>query len=150
MAILDQLQQDLKQALKNSEESIRDTVRLILSQIKNRAIEVGKDMLDLADEEVVGVLKREIKKRREAIEAFEKGGRAELAGKEKQELAILEKYTPAEMTVEEIEKIVTDTLTELGGKEAVNFGQAMQAVMKKTAGRADGKLVSECVKKILS
>jgi len=150
MAILDQLQSDLKQALKSSEESVRDTVRLILSQIKNRAIELGEDLLDLTEEEVISVLRKEIKKRKEAIDAYEKAGRSELADQERKELAILEKYSPAMMSDEDLEKLVASTIEELGGKEAVNFGQVMQTVMKKAAGQADGKKVSEIVKKNIS
>lgn len=150
MAILDQLQNDLKQALKSSEQSLRDTVRLILAQIKNRAIELGEDLIDLTDEEIIKVLRREIKKRKESIFAYEKGGRPELAEKEKKELAVLEKYVPPMMSDGDLQRLVEDTIAELGGKEAVNFGQVMQAVMKKASGQADGKKVSELVKEALS
>lgn len=149
MAILNQLQDDLKEALKSSQESLRDTVRLILSQIKNRAIELGEDLLDLSEEEIINVLRKEIKKRKESIAAYEKGGRADLAEKEKKELAILEKYAPPMMSDDNLEKLVASTIEELGGKEAVNFGQVMQAVMKKAAGQADGKKVAEIVKRVL-
>ncbi len=149
MAILNQLQNDLKEALKSSQESLRDTVRLILSQIKNRAIELGEDLLDLSEEEIINVLRKEIKKRKESIAAYEKGGRPELAEKEKKELAILEKYAPPMMSDENLEKLVASTIEDLGGKEAVNFGQVMQVVMKKAAGQADGKKVAEIVKGVL-
>ena len=150
MAILNQLQNDLKQALKDSEESLRDTVRLILAQIKNRAIELGENLVDLSEEEVIKVLRREIKKRKESIAAYEKASRLELAEKEKKELSILEKYAPPMMSDSDLEKLVADTVAELGGKEAVNFGQVMQVVMQKTSGQADGKKVSELVKKALN
>lgn len=149
MSLLEKIQADLRQALKDSDAAGRDTVRLLLAQLKNRAIELAKDMLDLADNEVIPVIKKEIKKRKDSIVAFSAGQRDDLVAKETKEIEILNKYVPMEMNEEEINKIIIAVVEELGGKEKVNFGQVMKVVVARTAGRSDNKLVSELVKKYL-
>ncbi len=144
--LLEQIQKDLTEALKGKNEAVVSTLRLLLSEIHNRQIE---KQAELTDEEVVGVLRKEVKKRQESIEAYEKGGRQELADKEKKELEILSKYLPQEMDSQELEKIVKEVIEEVGAKGPGDFGRVMGVVMGKGKGRIDGSKVAEAVKKLI-
>lgn len=131
---------DLKQALKNKEELVVSTLRLVKSAIKNQAIESRKAALD--DTEVAAVLRREMKKRQDSISQFKSGGRDDLVAKEEAEAKILEKYMPIAMSEADISAIVDEVVA--GGAD--NFGQAMKAVMAKSGGQADGQIVQRLVK----
>lgn len=150
MSLFDTIQSDLKSAMKNGEVEARDALRLLLSYTKNAAIEVKKEIAELEDSEVVAVVKKEIKKRNDAIKAFIDGGREELAAKEKSEIVFFEKYIPEAMPVEEIDAVIEKTIESLGGKEQVQFGQAMGAVMKAVGDAADGGVVRERLQAYLS
>ena len=150
MSLFATLQSDMKQAMKSGEVVARDALRLLLANLKNTAIDSGKDIAELTDEEIIAVIRREVKRRKESISAFEKGGRLDLVEQEKTELDIFEKYTPSQMPAEDIDKIVKDVIAGLGDSGKVEFGQVMGMVMKKTQGQADGSLVSERVKAILA
>ncbi len=150
MSLLTTLQSDMKQAMKVGEAVVRDALRLILANLKNTAIDSGKDITELTDEEIIVVLRREIKRRKESISAFQEGGRDDLIQQEKSELEIFEKYVPEQMPSDDIDVIVQEVVDELGGKDKAEFGQVMGMVMKKVQGKADGSLVSERVKAILS
>ena len=122
-------------------------LRFLIAQVHNREIEkhgAGKGS-ELTDEETIEVLGREAKKRREALELFRKGGRADLAEKEERELRVVEGYLPAQLSREELERIVEDALKQGAG----DFNSVMREVMKQAKGRADGRLVGELVKKKL-
>ena len=144
--LLEQIQNDLKTALKEKNELQVSTLRLLLSETHNRQIE---KQAELVDEDIVGVLRKEAKKRQESVEAYEKGGRQELADKESKELIILSKYLPQEMDPQELEKIVKEVIGEVGAKEPGDFGKVMGVVMGKVKGRIDGSKVSDAVKKLL-
>jgi uncharacterized protein YqeY len=144
--LLETIQKDLTEGLKGKNEAVVSTLRLLLSEIHNRQIE---KQAELTDEDVVGVLRKEVKKRQEAIEAYEKGGRQELADKEKQELEILSKYLPQEMSPQELEKIVKEVINEVGVQGPGDFGKVMGVVMGRVKGRIDGAKVSEVVKKLI-
>jgi len=144
--LLEQIQNDLKTALKEKNELQVSTLRLLLSETHNRQIE---KQTELVDEDIVGVLRKEVKKRQESVEAYEKGGRQELADKEKGELQFLSKYLPQEMDPQELEKIVKEVIGEVGAKEPGDFGKVMGVVMGKVKGRIDGSKVSDAVKKLL-
>ncbi|MCG2695188.1 GatB/YqeY domain-containing protein, partial [Candidatus Parcubacteria bacterium] len=103
----------------------------------------------LTDDEIIKIIKSEAKKRNDAIEAYTKGGRNELAQKEKEELAILKAYLPKELPDEEIEKIVKEAIIETKAESMEEFGNIMKEAMIKLKGQADGKRVSEIVKKLL-
>ena len=121
-------------------------MRLLNAAIKNRAIEKGKDAV-LTEDEVLQVLTREAKKRKESVEAFTKGGRPELAEKEKIELALVESYLPKQMAREEVVVAVEKVLARLADKS--NAGLVMKAVMQELKGKADGKMISEVVREKL-
>ncbi|MDO8573816.1 MAG: GatB/YqeY domain-containing protein [Candidatus Daviesbacteria bacterium] len=137
------IKSDLKQAQLSRDEIKVSTLRLFLSEIKNKEIESGET---LSDEDIVSVCQREIKKRKEAAAAFRSGGREDSALKEEAELKILEGYLPAQITNEELTKIVSDIITELGASGMVDMGKVIGAVMGKVKGKADGATVSAVVK----
>ena len=144
--LLEQIQNDLKTALKERNELQVSTLRLLLSETHNRQIE---KQAKLVDEDIVGVLRKEVKKRQESIEAYEKGGRQELADKESKELIILSKYLPQEMSPKELEKIVKEVIVEVGAQGPSDFGKVMGVIMEKVKGKIDGTKVADAVKKLL-
>lgn len=142
----DKLTQDLKEAMKAGDSAKVGILRMLSAAIHNREIEKGKGAV-LTDEEVMEVLRREQKKRKESVEAFEKGGRPELAEKEKSELVLVESYLPKQMSREEVVAAVEKILAGLADKS--NAGLVMKAVMQELKGKADGKMISEVVKEKL-
>ncbi len=142
-----QLPEDLKQAQLAKDEVKVSTLRLLLSEIHNVQIERGGE---LSEEDIISVIQREVKKRKEAAEAFRAGGRSEQAEKEDAELKILEGYLPAQMQIEELTAIVENSIKELGANQVSDMGKVIGAVMGKVAGRADGGTVSALVKERLS
>lgn len=144
--LLNQLQNDLREAQLARNEIKVSTLRLLLSEIKNAEIARGGS---LTDTDVVSVTAREVKKRKEAAEGFRKGGREEQALKEESELKILEGYLPSKLSNEELTKLVQDSITEVGVNSLQDLGKVMGVVMSKVAGRADGGTVSALVKKML-
>lgn len=143
----EKIQSDLNQALKDRKEAEVSTLRLLLSEIHNQ--EIAKQA-ELTEEDIIKVVQKEVKRRREAIEAYQKGKRDDLVAKEKQELEILNKYLPQQMSSQELETIIQSVIKETGASGMSDFGKAMGAIMAKVRGRADGKAVSESVKKALS
>ncbi|OGF26238.1 aspartyl-tRNA amidotransferase [Candidatus Falkowbacteria bacterium RIFOXYB2_FULL_47_14] len=149
MAILSDINNDLKEAMRSKEELKLSTLRMIMAALKNKKIELGNKN-ELTDEEAAGVLKTEVKKRRDSASVYEAGNRDDLAEKEKAEIAILEKYMPAMMDEAEIEKITKDVIASLGEIGPKDFGKVMGAVMAKVKGKADGGSVNRAVKKVLA
>lgn len=147
------IQEDLKAALKEGETEKVSTLRFLLSAIKNKEIalrlpSVAQDQL--TDEEVVAVIQKQARERRESIEAYSKANRDDLKQKEEAELAILQSYLPEQMSQAELEKIISETIGELGAGSLSDFGRVMSAVMAKVKGKADGNLVSASVREKLS
>ena len=145
MAVFEDLKKDLVQALKGKEADRALTLRMLLAAIHNEQIAKGKAN-ELTEEDVLGVLRREAKKRREAADIYTKAGRGELADKENGELEIIKSYLPAELSEAEVGSIIREVLA--GGE--TNFGKVMGQVMAKLAGRAEPGRVSELVKQALS
>ncbi len=144
--LLEKIQKDLAEALKAKNEIAVSTLRLLLSEIHNRGIEKQSE---LNDEDIISVMRKGVKQREEAIESYQKGGRQDLADKEKQELAILSNYLPQEMSLEELEKITKEVINEVGASGPSDFGKVMGVVMSKVKGRIDGAKVAEVVKKLI-
>ena len=142
MSLLDQLNTEVKEAMKAREAVRLDTIRLLLSDIKNEKI---SKMRDLTEEEEIQVILRQVKRRKESIEAFEKGGRTEMADKEKAELVILETYLPKQLTPEEASVIVRQVIAEIGVSSKKDIGKIMKPVMEKLKGRFPGKDVRALV-----
>ena len=146
MSTLDTITADLTEALKSREEVKVSTLRLLISNINNAKIAKGEE---LSDDEVAEEIAKDAKRHRESIDAFVKGGRSDLADKEKEELAVLEKYLPEQLTREEIAKFVVEAISQTGASSPSNMGKVMSAVMAKVKGRADGGAVSALVKEKL-
>jgi uncharacterized protein YqeY len=147
MTLQEQLMEDLKVAMKARDELKVSTIRLLRAQMKDFQIAKGSP---LTPEDEITVLTSAAKKRKEAIEAYQKSDRADLLNKEQVELRIISSYLPKPLSAEEVEKIVAEVIKEVGAASQKDFGKAMQAAMAKLKGRADGKLVQELVKKKLS
>jgi uncharacterized protein YqeY len=145
----EKLQADLSVAMKARDEVRTRTLRMALTALTNEEV-AGKQARELSDDEVVKVLQREAKKRREAAEAFAGAGRTEQAEAEKQEGEILGEYLPAQLSDEELAALVADAIKETGAEGPRAMGQVMKAVTPKVAGRADGRRVSGEVKRQLS
>jgi hypothetical protein len=141
-----EIEQQIKVALKSGDQLRLSALRLFLAAIQNEEIAKQKE---LTDEEVAAVAQRLIKQRRESIEAYEKGGREDLAAKERAELLILSKFIPQQLSPEELKKIVEEVRGKLPEGDKNNFGKVMSAVMGQAKGRADGNTVSGVVKEIL-
>ena len=123
-------------------------LRMLKAAMMNAAIEKGSDS-KLSDADATQVIRKQVKQRQDSIESFEKGGRAELAAKEKEELSILQSYLPQQMSGDEISKIVRETIAEVGATSKAQMGAVMKALQAKVAGRADGKTLSAEVQKQL-
>lgn len=155
MSLKEKLQQDLNQAVKNKNGEILSVLRLLLSAILNKEKEKRyklkkEEDTPLTDEEILEVVSSEVKKRREAIELYGKGGRPELAEKEAKEMQILNQYLPEQLSEQEIKKIVKDAVEKVGAKEQKDMGKVMAVLMPQIKGRADGSLVSKIVKELLA
>lgn len=144
--------QDIKEAMRAKDELRLSVLRMVSSAIHNKELEKraksGK-VEELTEEETVAVVRSEVKKRRDAIMEFEKGGRKDLVEKESAELKILEAYLPQELPDEEIEKIVREVIAGLGEVTSKDFGRVMGETMKRVKGQASGDRVSQAVKKLL-
>ena len=125
-------------------------LRMLKAALTNAAIEKSGAQSQLSDADATQVIRKQVKQRQDSIESFEKGGRAELAAKEKAELSILQSYLPQQMSGEEIFKVVRETITEVGATSKAQMGAVMKALQARVAGRADGKTLSAEVQKQLS
>ena len=143
----ERIQNDIKEALKAGEEIKVGTLRMVLAFFINKEKEKGEA---ISDEEAMNVLQTEAKKRRESIEAFEKGGRPELAEKEKEELEILKTYLPEQLSAKEIQDFVTQAIEKTGATSMQDIGKVMGVLMPQVKGKADGNLVNTIVKKQLA
>ncbi|MFQ5863990.1 MAG: GatB/YqeY domain-containing protein [bacterium] len=147
MGLQEQLIEDMKVAMKAGDKVRLNTVRMIRAQIKDEQIAKGDA---LTEDEEISVLINAAKKRKEAIEHYEKSERKDLLEKEKRELEIISNYLPKQLTEEEVEKIVAQVIDEVGAETLRDIGKVMSAAMKQLKGKADGKLVQDMVRKKLS
>jgi uncharacterized protein len=143
----DDLGGEIKAAMLARDADRLSTLRLLKSAVDYAQIERKSERLTEGD--FVAVVQKEVKKRRDSIELFEKGGRAELAAKEKQEITVLETFLPKALSPDELEKLVVATIQELGAKSKKEMGPVIKAVQAKAAGRAEGKTISTAVGKLL-
>jgi uncharacterized protein len=147
MTLLERLAQELKSAMLAKQADRLSALRMLKSAIGYAQIERKNE--HLSDAELVAIVQKEVKKRREAAEQFEKGGRPELAAKERSEITVLESFLPPALSPEELEQLVRVTIQEIGAADKKQMGQVIKAVQAKSAGRADGKIISEAVGKLL-
>ena len=143
----EKLQQEMKDALKSGNSQKRTLLGMVLSSVKNKEIE---KRTELTDEDVIGVISSEIKKRKDSVEQFEKGGRPELAEGERKEAEMLMAYMPEQMSEEDIRSEVKKTIADMGVKDVKEMGKLIGAVMAKIKSKADGTLVSKIVKEKLT
>jgi uncharacterized protein YqeY len=147
-ALKDRLQHDLATAIKARDELTTATLRMALAAVQNEQV-AGKQARELSDDEVLRVLGREAKRRREAAQAFTDGGRPELAERERAEDEVLERYLPAQLSDEELTALVRAAVEESGATGMRQMSQAMKAAQAKVAGRAEGGRVAAEVKRLL-
>ena len=148
MTLQERVDSDLKDAMRAKDAGRLGVLRMLKSALKYAAIEKSADA-QLDDTEAAQVIRKQVKQRQDSIESFEKGGRAELAAKEKEELTILNGYLPQAMSAEELATAVRDTIAEVGATSRAQMGAVMKALQTKLAGRADGKTLSAEVQKQL-
>lgn len=146
MSIKDMLNQDMKAALKAGEKDRLSVIRMAKSAI---LLAEKEKLHEFNDEEIIGVLFREVKKRKQDMEEYRRLGKEEVAKSLEQEIAILSGYLPQPLTQEELEEIIRQTISEVGANGMKDMGKVMGAVMPKVKGRADGSQVSSLVKKLL-
>ena len=147
MSLKDQLAEDLKDAMRQGDETRKTALRLTITAIKNAEVAAIKQF---EDAEVIGVIGKQAKQRRESIEEYQKANRQDLAAKEAAELKVLETYLPAQMSREDVAAEASKVIEEVGAKGPGDKGRVMAALMPRLAGRADGKVVNEAVTELLA
>jgi uncharacterized protein YqeY len=146
MSLLQKFDDDLKLALKASDRLKVSVLRMAKAALKNRQIDKRGE---LTEEDIISVISTLAKQRRESIEQFSKAEREDLAEKERQELLILQSYLPKQLTTEELDAIIVETIEETSSKGIEDFGKVMRLVMPRVKGAADGKIVNQRVKALL-
>ncbi|AHD06314.1 GatB/YqeY domain-containing protein [Paenibacillus larvae] len=146
MSLSERLNEDMKQAMKSQDKFKLSVIRMVKASIKNLEIDQHKT---LDDNEVLDVLSREIKQRKDSLQEFKQAGRDDLVQKLEAEIAILMEYMPQQLSEEEIKVIVQQTIQEVGATSKADMGKVMGALMPKVKGRADGKLVNQLVQQSL-
>lgn len=147
MALIDKIESELKEAMRSQNTQKVAVLRLLKSSLHNQKINLGHD---LSESEVIAVLEKEAKQRRDSIEAYRQGGRDELAKSEEVELALIASYLPEKMDEAELEKIVVEVINELGANSPSQMGQVIGRVREKTGGSADGAAIAALAKAKLS
>ena len=149
MSIKETLKADLTEAIRSSDKVVSGTIRMVLTAITNEEVS-GKEARVLTDDEVITVLSREAKKRREAAEEFAKAGRTDKAAEEKAEGEVIAKYLPAQLSEDDIKKLIASAIASTGAAGPADMGKVMGAIKPQIAGKADGSLVSSLVKAALA
>jgi uncharacterized protein len=149
MGLKERLHSDLTEAIRSRDELRSGTIRMVLTAITNEEVS-GKSARVLSDAEIITVLSREAKKRREAADAFKDAGRADRAEQETNEGKVISEYLPEQLSEEDIAKIIADAITETGASGPAGMGLVMKAIQPKVAGKADGGIISGLVKAALT
>lgn len=147
MSLLERLNSDMKQAMKDKAKTKLNVIRMVKSSLQNEKIQLGRD---LNDDEVLTIVNRELKQRKDSLHEFEKAGRDDLADAVKEEITILVDYLPEQLSEEEILTIVKETIAEVGASSKADMGKVMGAIMPKVKGKADGSLINKLVSQQLS
>lgn len=146
MNLTERLNDDMKQAMKSKDKFRLTTIRMVLAAVKNQEIDLKRP---LEDSEVLEIIGREIKQRKDSLQEFTKAGREDLAENVAAEIDIISVYLPEQLTEEEVKEIVQQTIQETGASSKADMGKVMAALMPKVKGRADGKLVNQLVLQFL-
>lgn len=147
MSLLERLNNDMKQAMKSKDKDKLTVIRMIKASLQNEAIKLGNE---LSEEQELTVLSREMKQRKDSLHEFDKAGRPDLVEKLRQELEVVELYMPEQLSEEEVDSIVRETIAETGASSKADMGKVMSAIMPKVKGKADGSLVNKLVQQHLS
>jgi len=147
MGMEDKLRDDMKNALKTGQKERLSTLRTVLAQIKDERI---KKKSDLSDEDIISVLMRALKSRKDSIEMYKQGDRQDLVDKETAELEVIQSYLPEQMSEEDVKKIIAEIVESSGATEMKDIGKIMGPAMAKLKGKADGKLVQQIARSLLS
>ncbi|KPB05307.1 GatB/YqeY domain-containing protein [Bacillus sp. CHD6a] len=147
MSLLERLNTDIKQAMKDKDKEKLSVLRMVKSSIQNESIKHGRD---LSEEEELTVLSRELKQRKDSLQEFDKAGREDLVHKLQGEIAIVEHYMPEQLSEDELSAIVQQTIAEVNATSKADMGKVMGALMPKVKGKADGSLVNKLVQQHLS
>jgi uncharacterized protein YqeY len=147
MSLKDKLTEDLKKAMRQGDERRKSTIRLVKAAITNAEIERGEE---LGDDEVLAIIGKQAKQRRESVTEFAKAGRKDLVDQEEEELQILLSYLPTQMSRDEIEVAARQVIAEVGATSMAQMGEVMRRLMSQLKGKADGSLVNHVVREILT
>ena len=150
MTIQEEIDADLKDAMRSRDAERLSVLRMVKSALTNAAIEKHGAAGGLADSEALGVIRKQVKQRLDSIESFEKGGRPELASKERKEIDFLTEYLPKPLGEDEINRLVKDAIAQVGATSKAQMGAVMKLATEKAAGRADGKTLNQAVQKALA
>ncbi|MEK3890680.1 GatB/YqeY domain-containing protein [Bacillus sp. FSL K6-3431] len=148
MSLLERLNEDMKQAMKNKAKEKLSVVRMLKAALQNESIKLGKQVLTEEDE--LTVLSREVKQRKDSLQEFENAGRQDLAQKIQTELAYVDYYLPNQFSEAEVEAVVLEAIAETGASTKIDMGKVMTVLMPKVRGKADGSLVNNLVQRHLS
>lgn len=143
MSLVERLNSDMKQAMKNREKDKLSVIRMVKASLQNEGIKLGKQ--ELSEDEEITVLSRELKQRKDSLQEFDKAGRQDLVEKLQSEIEIVEAYLPKQLSEDELNAIVTQAIAETNATSKADMGKVMSAVMPKVKGKADGSLVNKLV-----
>jgi uncharacterized protein YqeY len=147
MSLKDRLTEDLKQAMRQRDERRKSTIRMVRAALINAEIERGEE---LGDDEILAIIAKETKQRRESVAEFAKAGRQDLVDQEEEEMRILLSYLPAQMSRDEIDVVARQVIAEVGATSMAQMGEVMRRLMSQLKGKADGSLVNQVVREILT
>ena len=146
MSLKEKLMEDLKNSMKNKDTVRKNVVTMVRASIKQREVD---ERIELSDEDIIDIISKQVKEKRDVIEDFKKGGREDLVALTNKEMEILLEYLPKQLSEEDVEKIVRETITEIGAKSIKDMGMVMKSVLPKIKGKADGSLVNKIARKYL-
>lgn len=146
MSLKEKLMEDFKTSMKNKDTLRKNTITMVRASIKQREVD---ERIELTDEDIIDIIAKQVKEKRDVIEDFAKGGREDLVQQTNKEMEILLEYLPEQLSEDEIEKIVKDVIDEVNAKSMKDIGIIMKNVMPKVKGKADGGMVSKIAKKLL-
>ena len=146
MSLQQRLDNDLKGAIKSSDKARTSVLRMLKAAVKNKQIEKNRE---LSEDEIISVISTLSKQRRESIDLFLKGGREDLADKEKQEISILQSYLPDQLAPEELDRLIIEAIQQSSAEGVKDIGKVMRLLMPEVKGAADGKVVNQRVKELL-
>ena len=149
MTIQEKIDADLKEAMRSKDAERLSVLRMVKSALMNAAIEMQGARAQLPDPDAIAVIRKQVKQREDSIEGFEKGGRPELAAKERREIEFLTEYLPKPLTENELEQLVKGAIAEVGATSKAQMGAVMKVATQKAGGRVDGRTLSQAVQKAL-